>query len=260
MARIDIDGVTFQSDGDGVTVTAGAGLVWDDLVAQAVARGLTGVECLSGIPGTVGATPIQNVGAYGQEIRDVLVAVTCLDRETFERVTFTNEACEFAYRTSRFKGADRGRYVVLDVTLRSAETFTIPTGILSLLEEPSGFHTRKANGRGEFVDREQLARWQSRQLSDVLRQVSGVRVEPRVPNSPGAGRFRIRMTRTPATCQPIAYLDGAFLGSTALFDVDAVVSVDALLGIEVYRGLGEVPAEFDVPGAQCGVVVMWTDY
>src|SRR5438093_12749201 len=87
-------------------------------VGARVEGGGGGVECLSGIPGTVGATPIQNVGAYGQEIADTLVSVTCLERERMTPVTFTRDQCEFGYRQSRFKARDRDRYVVLGVTLR----------------------------------------------------------------------------------------------------------------------------------------------
>ncbi|MGH7606557.1 MAG: UDP-N-acetylmuramate dehydrogenase, partial [Gemmatimonadales bacterium] len=117
--KIAVGGVAYQpAGGDTVLVEAGAGIAWDDLVAEAVRRGLSGVECLSGIPGTVGGTPIQNVGAYGQEIADTLVDVDCLDRERLARVTFDRDACGFAYRTSRFKTVDRDRYVVLAVRLR----------------------------------------------------------------------------------------------------------------------------------------------
>src|SRR3989475_4104970 len=105
-------------DGPSPEVRAGAGVDWDKLVQNVVQRGWTGVECLSGIPGTVGGTPIQNVGAYGQEIAETLVSVACLDRTTLERRTFTARDCAFGYRDSRFKRADRGRYVVLEVTLR----------------------------------------------------------------------------------------------------------------------------------------------
>jgi len=114
-------GIAFgEGDGPGgpPEISAGAGADWDTLVRGAVERGWTGVECLSGIPGTVGGTPIQNVGAYGQEVAETLVRVTCLDRTTLERRTFSAAECEFGYRDSRFKGRDRGRYVVLDVTLR----------------------------------------------------------------------------------------------------------------------------------------------
>jgi UDP-N-acetylmuramate dehydrogenase len=87
-------------------------------VADAVARNLTGIECLSGIPGTTGAAPMQNIGAYGQEIAETLVAVDCFDRVHGDRVTFERDACAFGYRTSRFKTTDRDRYVVLAVRLQ----------------------------------------------------------------------------------------------------------------------------------------------
>jgi len=115
--RITIGGIELR-DGPTPEVHAGAGVDWDTLVQSVVTRGWTGVECLSGIPGTVGGTPIQNVGAYGQEIAESLVRVDCLDRETLEHRRFTGADCAFAYRDSRFKRADRGRYVVLEVTLR----------------------------------------------------------------------------------------------------------------------------------------------
>ena len=119
VAKISIGEVTFEpAGGQSVELSAGAGMDWDGVVAAAVERGLSGIECLSGIPGTVGGTPIQNVGAYGQEIADTLVQVVCLDRTRLTRVTFDRAACEFAYRTSRFKRADRDRYVVLGVRLR----------------------------------------------------------------------------------------------------------------------------------------------
>ncbi len=119
VARIATGGVSFETSGDDtVIVHAAAGESWDALVAESVARGLSGIECLAGIPGTVGGAPIQNVGAYGQEIADTLVDVACLDRERLERVTFARADCAFAYRMSRFKAADRDRYVVLAARLR----------------------------------------------------------------------------------------------------------------------------------------------
>lgn len=100
--------------GDEVAVTVEAGAVWDDLVAWSVAEGLTGIECLSGIPGSVGATPVQNVGAYGQEVADTISAVRAYDRETGEERVLTPAECRFTYRHSLFKGVDR--WLVLDVT------------------------------------------------------------------------------------------------------------------------------------------------
>jgi UDP-N-acetylmuramate dehydrogenase len=116
--RIAIGGVAFQGRGSAIELIAGAGVSWDEVVAESVARGLTGIECLSGFPGTVGGTPIQNVGAYGQEISETLVGVACLARNTGERTVFDNAACRFGYRTSRFKREDLDRYVVTEVKLR----------------------------------------------------------------------------------------------------------------------------------------------
>src|SRR5256712_9773436 len=116
--KVAIGGVALRDTSQGVEVTAGAGVEWDALVRQAVERGWTGIECLSGIPGTVGATPIQNVGAYGQEIADTFVSVRGLERDRLPEVVFTRDQCEFASRNSRFKGRDRDRYVVREVTLR----------------------------------------------------------------------------------------------------------------------------------------------
>lgn len=101
-------------DGDEVTVQAGE--PWDDLVGSLVDDGLAGVECLAGIPGLAGATPMQNVGAYGQDVSETIVRLRALDRERGEVVTFDKAACHFAYRNSVFRGRDR--HVILDVTFR----------------------------------------------------------------------------------------------------------------------------------------------
>ena len=101
----------------GATVTVAAGESWDDLVATAVERGWIGVEALSGIPGSVGATPIQNVGAYGQDVSQTIARVRVWDRVLRGVRTFAAADCHFGYRTSRFK-ADPGRHVVLDVTFQ----------------------------------------------------------------------------------------------------------------------------------------------
>ena len=101
----------------GVMVTVAAGEPWDDVVARAVERQWAGIEALSGIPGSVGATPIQNVGAYGQEVSQTIASVRVWDRTLRGVRTFANADCGFGYRTSRFK-ADPGRHVVLSVTFQ----------------------------------------------------------------------------------------------------------------------------------------------
>jgi UDP-N-acetylmuramate dehydrogenase len=116
--QIAVEGREFVGDGDDVLVRAGAGERWDTVVAEAVERGLAGLECLSGIPGTVGGTPIQNVGAYGQEVSDTIESVEAFDRRTGEPVTLSAGECGFAYRNSRFKGDDAERFIVCAVTFR----------------------------------------------------------------------------------------------------------------------------------------------
>jgi UDP-N-acetylmuramate dehydrogenase len=110
--------VTTREVDGAVELTAGAGEPWDDLVRLAVEQGWAGLECLSGIPGLVGATPIQNVGAYGQDVSETVTAVRALDRATGRVVTLDRAACGFAYRDSVFKSGEPDRYVVLAVTYR----------------------------------------------------------------------------------------------------------------------------------------------
>jgi UDP-N-acetylmuramate dehydrogenase len=116
--RVALRGVEEERDGDAVTLRAAAGEPWDALVERAVAAGLAGFECLSGIPGCAGATPIQNVGAYGQEVAETVVAVEALSRADGARRQFAAAECGFAYRDSVFKREERDRWVILGVTFR----------------------------------------------------------------------------------------------------------------------------------------------
>ena len=119
VVHVETSGITVESDDScgGANVRVAAGEVWDDVVARAVSEGWAGVEALSGIPGSVGATPIQNVGAYGQDVGQTIGQVRVWDRQTQTVQTFFGSDCGFTYRDSRFKGGDGrgGRYVVLDV-------------------------------------------------------------------------------------------------------------------------------------------------
>jgi UDP-N-acetylmuramate dehydrogenase len=98
----------------GATLRIGAGEVWDAFVVTTISRGYAGLETLSGIPGTVGAAPIQNIGAYGHEVSEFITRVRTYDRKEKKVKTFTNSECDFTYRNSRFK-AEKDRYVILDV-------------------------------------------------------------------------------------------------------------------------------------------------
>ena len=116
--QIQIDGVNVSPRDDDRIVSAGAGESWDALVGFAVTQGLAGIECLSGIPGTVGGTPIQNVGAYGQDVSNVIESVRAFDRTARRTVNLAAAECGFAYRMSRFKQQDAGRFIVCEVTFR----------------------------------------------------------------------------------------------------------------------------------------------
>lgn len=117
VVRMATRGIRFTDEGEQVLLSVEAGEPWQNVVDAALAQDLAGVECLTGIPGSTGATPIQNVGAYGQEIADTLVEVDVLDRDTLRASSLTREQCELRYRDSRFK-REPGRFVVLGVHLR----------------------------------------------------------------------------------------------------------------------------------------------
>jgi UDP-N-acetylmuramate dehydrogenase len=116
--KVALRGISWHAAGSAVELAAAAGEPWDDVVRHTVERGWAGLECLSGIPGLVGATPIQNVGAYGQEVSDVLSQVRALDRQTGTIRTMGPAECGFGYRDSAFKSAEPGRFVVLSVSYR----------------------------------------------------------------------------------------------------------------------------------------------
>ncbi|HMA92800.1 MAG TPA: UDP-N-acetylmuramate dehydrogenase [Polyangiaceae bacterium] len=113
--RMASTGIWLDEQATSVLVRANAGVPWDDLVQFAVERDLVGIECLSGIPGSVGATPIQNVGAYGQEISQTLTRVTAYDRLERRQVTLERDECRLSYRSSRFKTEAPNRYIILNV-------------------------------------------------------------------------------------------------------------------------------------------------
>jgi UDP-N-acetylmuramate dehydrogenase len=118
---VALRGIGFSSESGDAVLSAGAGEPWDGVVESAVTRGLAGLENLSGIPGSAGATPIQNVGAYGQEVAETIVSVRAVDRETNEPVELSAERCRFAYRDSFFKSEAPERYVVTEVRFALAQ-------------------------------------------------------------------------------------------------------------------------------------------
>lgn len=114
-----IKGFEVISETDETTdVKIGAGEVWDEVVEKAIELGLQGIEAMSGIPGTAGAAPVQNVGAYGQEIADTLISLEAYDSKTDTIVTISADECDFSYRNSIFRDKEKGRYCILNITLR----------------------------------------------------------------------------------------------------------------------------------------------
>jgi UDP-N-acetylmuramate dehydrogenase len=114
--RIAIPGIDERSENGKTLFEVGAGEEWDRFVTRAVARNCAGVECLSGIPGSVGGTPVQNVGAYGQEVAETIASVLALDLKDGQIRELCAEACGFEYRTSIFNTSEQGRFIILRVT------------------------------------------------------------------------------------------------------------------------------------------------
>jgi UDP-N-acetylmuramate dehydrogenase len=114
--KIALRGIDRTAEGDNMIFKVAAGEEWDSFVARAVDDNCAGVECLSGIPGSVGGTPVQNVGAYGQEVSETIREVDALDRQSMQSRTFSSAECGFGYRTSIFNTTMRDRYIILRVT------------------------------------------------------------------------------------------------------------------------------------------------
>lgn len=128
-----IRGLEIKDGGDSVDFRIGAGEDWDAVVEKSVSLGLSGIECLSSIPGTAGATPIQNVGAYGQEIKDVLISVEAIDILQKAKVFLNNSECDFSYRNSVFR-KNQGRYFITFINLRLSKKISLKTPFYKDLE------------------------------------------------------------------------------------------------------------------------------
>ena len=113
-------------DSGTTTIRIGAGENWDEVVRRTVEMGLSGIEALSAIPGTAGAAPVQNIGAYGQEIADVLISLEAYDMKADQLITLDNIDCNFSYRNSIFRSTATGRYVITFITLRLSKNAPQP--------------------------------------------------------------------------------------------------------------------------------------
>ena len=194
--RIALRGLAVREAGSLVELTAAAGEPWDGVVRFAVERGWAGLECLSGIPGLVGATPIQNVGAYGQEVSDTIAAVRALDRTTRTIVTLPPASCGFGYRDSAFKSGAPDRHVILGVTYRLR-----PGGAPSI--------------RYAELERHLAARGLATPgLADVRESVLAVRrqksmvIDPADPNRRSCGSFFVNPVVPAAEAERVASVAG----------------------------------------------------
>src|SRR6266568_2907618 len=177
------DGIVIQvatqgvSHGDGPGVlTVAAGEDWDGFVARTVAEGLAGLECLSGIPGLAGATPIQNVGAYGQEVSETITRVRVYDRQAGDVLEVPAGQCGFGYRTSRFRGTDR--FVVLSVT------FGLAVQARSVPVRSAELAAALGVSPGDQVDSTE-----ARSAVIELRQRKGMVIDPADPDTRSVGSF-----------------------------------------------------------------------
>lgn len=179
VADAGFDGLVIQIaikgvERDGPIVTAAAGEDWDRLVEYCVSHGLAGIECLSGIPGSVGGTPVQNVGAYGQEVSETIVSVRCFDRNDGRIVELSNAECRFEYRKSILNSSHRDRFVVLAVT-----------------------YELKADGRPKIVYKDLIDHFaqgaaslhETRDAVLRIRRSKSMVIEPDDPNRRSAGSF-----------------------------------------------------------------------
>jgi UDP-N-acetylmuramate dehydrogenase len=195
--RVAIRGVSAREADRAIELTAAAGEPWDDVVRLTVERGWAGLECLSGIPGLVGATPIQNVGAYGQEVSETVAAVRVLDRATRTVAMLDPAACGFAYRDSAFKSRTPDRYVVLAVTYRL---------------RPSGAPTvRYADVERHLAERgiDQAGLADVRKAVIEIRRAKSMVLDPDDPNRRSCGSFFVNPIVSRAEADRIAAVSGA---------------------------------------------------
>ncbi|MDF5751910.1 UDP-N-acetylmuramate dehydrogenase [Spongiactinospora sp. TRM90649] len=215
--RVATKGVQVVTDGDRVLVTAQSGEDWDALAARGVAEGWSGTECLAGIPGLVGSTPIQNVGAYGQEVAQTITGVRVLDRRTREVRDLAAADCGFAYRHSVFK-ADLARHVVLSVTYSLAR---------SPLSGPISYKELAARLGVPLGERVPLA--DAREAVLGLRRAKGMVLDPADPDTRSAGSF---FTNPVLTAEQAAELELRAVGYPRWPMPDGAVKVPAAWLIE----------------------------
>jgi UDP-N-acetylmuramate dehydrogenase len=176
VVRVSSRGVQVTPESDGIRLDVAAGEPWDALVERCVKEGWSGVECLSGIPGLVGATPVQNVGAYGQEVKETIREVRVLDRRARSVTVRDAASCRFAYRTSAFKGDER--FVVLAVTFA-----------LQAREESAPLRYAELTRSLAVTEGDRAPLEEVRRAILALRRAKGMVLDANDPDSVSAGSF-----------------------------------------------------------------------
>ncbi len=173
--HIAVQGIESRRVEDTVLLTVGAGESWDGLVQYTVDHNLAGMECLAGIPGTVGGTPVQNVGAYGQDVAETIRTVRCFDTHASTFVQLANEQCGFAYRTSLLNTTERGRYIITRVE------FALQPGGMPKLAYPDLRKRFTSNTLPSLPETAAAVR--------EIRQGKSMVIDPADPNTRSAGSF-----------------------------------------------------------------------
>jgi UDP-N-acetylmuramate dehydrogenase len=200
--RLGVRGLLVRERDGRTLVRAGAGLGWDELVGWSVEHGLGGIECLSGIPGDVGAVPVQNVGAYGQEVASCIESVQVVERATGRRLVLSRAECDFAYRHSTFKAAARDRYVIVAVELglQRGASPRVPYPELERALERARLDSSPAAVRRTVLE---------------LRRSKSMLIDPADENHRSAGSFFVNPTLEPAEAELVRDKVRSLLGPSA---------------------------------------------
>lgn len=177
VVHIGLRGWQVVEEGDYVLLAVASGERWDYVVELAVSRHWAGIECLSGIPGQVGATPIQNVGAYGQQVSETIAEVKAIDLQSGETVVIPGSECEFGYRTSRFRTRDAGRFFITHVTFKLV---------------PGGPPTVRYPELAAYLKEQNISNPDPAQVRGAVRAIrarKSMLVDPNDPNSRSCGSF-----------------------------------------------------------------------
>ncbi len=225
--KIDIGGIVRE----GELLVAGAGESWDALVARAVEEGLWGIENLSGIPGTVGAAPVQNIGAYGAEVKDTLAWVEAFDTQSGTLVRLKNSECNFGYRTSRFK-QETGRFVIVRAAFQLQKDGT-PNASYKDLADAVRLNLTEVRDKvlairaGKFPDLQKEGTAGSFFLNPVVSAEKAAELiarYPQLPHFPAEGGIKVSLAWL---LDKVLHIKGMSVGGARLFENQPLVVVAA---------------------------------